>query len=1009
MVFDDEVHNLMDMLTLPEGWEEYVDITVLYSSNYIAYEEYKGYDAGDGLKWYLARGAGAYQFRIAIKSGINTNANNPSVVWLKPESGDDDNEQPGTPEELNLYFILRNEDNRFEEPEEEYEELEELEEENYESPETECYEESAGGSESTEPEAPADGKPGEGEIAPPDPEDRLEELKGWVLEIQRVTVGVDKLIVKAMKWNETDSTSTLEFNYNPLGLTVIDPKKVEELFATALYYEILDTEGNVIFTSDDRDVTKLKEGCTYFVHPVIRDRYKDYIEIEYEDDVKRQYDFWIMEGAIEDYIVVVDKPLPPYSLGTKEYTGEELEFVLDVLQKIPGLKKVEAISDGLKQTNVGKYTVTVCFADGNKYCWSKEGGAINREAIEYVFEITAKKINITESELESAKYTGEEIDIGEKLKELLGEDIMEYITVTNSAMDNVNAGTRTLTITIKGIYRGNVVWGDETTINADGTVTINWEIEKAQIGGTWNNLGRLDIESDSYKGGAEGKIEYTYVDKATGEAVDFSAMEKGKTYVVTATIIDTDNLEWKPGFSNTHEFVLLVDLITLPKPTLVRDAISYTGQSITFEISEYESKYAEYIEVIGSLTQTKVGDYSVTIRIKSEGTLWDTGSTDEVKLYFSVTRAIINGTWIEGAGVMSLTSSYRYSYDKIVRYTYTQGETVVDKKDLKLNETYTVTVTLIDTENFEFAEGVELTKEFVFTKVTETIEGYPAVDRPFFTYTGNAITFTIQNWSYYSQFLEIVGSLRFTEAGQYTIVLKIRDDVLAQWEDGTKRDFEIKVEIGQVELVGEWQDNGTVKFQTNSYMGTYSGVVEYVYYEEDGVTPIALSELQEGKTYVAEIKLVDEKNFKFGEFDKTYKFTFKNDGNVIAKLGWWVYLLIGIVALLLIVIIIFIIIVIVKRRKNEDENAGNAEGTESGDGNVADDNYGDGADDYGTDEGYEDGEYDNDDAGSDDVESDDYGTDYDYGDETDGTGSDEYGGDDTEPYEGDGSDDEFHS
>ncbi|MCM1233094.1 MAG: hypothetical protein NC489_23470, partial [Ruminococcus flavefaciens] len=83
MVFDDGVHNLLNMLNLFEGWEEYCDVTVAYASNYLVYMPYDGYDEGDGKKWYLAHGAGAYRFTVSIKSEINTNPENPSVVWLK--------------------------------------------------------------------------------------------------------------------------------------------------------------------------------------------------------------------------------------------------------------------------------------------------------------------------------------------------------------------------------------------------------------------------------------------------------------------------------------------------------------------------------------------------------------------------------------------------------------------------------------------------------------------------------------------------------------------------------------------------------------------------------------------------------------------------------------------------------------------------------------------------------------------------------------------------------------
>ena len=251
--------------------------------------------------------------------------------------------------------------------------------------------------------------------------------------------------------------------------------------------------------------------------------------------------------------------------------------------------------------------------------------------------------------------------------------------------------------------------------------------------------------------------------------------------------------------------------------------------------------------------------------------------------------------------------------------------------------------------------------------------------------------------------MEVVGSLRFTAAGEHTIVLKIRDDVLAQWSDGTKRDIEIKVYIEKVLLIGTWQDNGRVKFDSNSYTGTYDEVVVYEYYEEDGVTPISLSELIEGRTYIAKIKLIDTVNFVFGDFDTTYKFTYKASTPISGGLAWWVYVLLGVVALLLIVMIIFIIIVIIKRKKKaEEENANGAATSGPTDGTDTDESYGGygGDDDYSTGDyedntgDYGDGDYD-DSYGGNDSGSDDYATDEDY----DGVGTPEDGSD--------GSDDTF--
>ncbi len=77
LVFDSEKHDLREVLGLPEDWNEYYTIKILYADNFVDYKDYKGYE-GDP---YTAFGSGAYKFTFTIKTGINPTVTNPNVVW----------------------------------------------------------------------------------------------------------------------------------------------------------------------------------------------------------------------------------------------------------------------------------------------------------------------------------------------------------------------------------------------------------------------------------------------------------------------------------------------------------------------------------------------------------------------------------------------------------------------------------------------------------------------------------------------------------------------------------------------------------------------------------------------------------------------------------------------------------------------------------------------------------------------------------------------------------------
>ena len=95
LIFDDESHDLMSLLHLQEGWEEYFTITVMYASDFLGFHTYEGF---------IAHGAGAYRFIFNIIPGINKNVDNPCVVWLTgtlPEPGETPDPGEETPDSGN--------------------------------------------------------------------------------------------------------------------------------------------------------------------------------------------------------------------------------------------------------------------------------------------------------------------------------------------------------------------------------------------------------------------------------------------------------------------------------------------------------------------------------------------------------------------------------------------------------------------------------------------------------------------------------------------------------------------------------------------------------------------------------------------------------------------------------------------------------------------------------------------------------------------------------------------
>ena len=828
-------------------------------------------------------------------------------MWAKAEDGED-GEEDGEP--ISVMFLMQAPESEgyaeILEPEydEAYDESKLLEEAEKLMEESAVY--------------AADGTPGDSDIVDPDP-DPDDEDDDLTDGSQQIIVGIDKLVIGVDGWTEKNDPLGAEpkLNKNPHNkYTPEILESIEKLLSGAnnpISTEIIDLDGNVVTGT-------LQNGHTYFVRIKIAERYKNFIEIEYAEGVPEFYDIYI--GTPDNTYTRV--PDITDKIPSQEYTGKEITFVLDFLvQHEAYLQIVESLSDARTQINAGKYSVTVCFRDGMKYCWTSGG----REAVTFIFEITPKPIKI-ELNIESIPYTGEAIDIEAELKKLSEE--YEYIKVLSIVSGKqTEVGKYEVKLGLNPAYGGNIVWSDEMTV-VDGTVVLEWEITQAIIGGEWDGeTGTLKFESETgYTGSYKEVVKFTYIDIETGEVVTGKRVV-GKRYKVIAELIDTKNFRWADGFVAEFEFTQQVEMSIIDYPEF-SITIDYTGQEIIFEIrgngNTSASQYAELLELIveksSSLTQIEAGVYEYWFRFKDNSGSWVGGSAEDIKITLTIAKAKIEGTWNEHTGKLILKSeSYKGSFDAIVDYVYIDVETNTEVKYSELVEgkEYKVTAILKDEKNFEWKSEIkELT--FIYSKVEVITIPKPELSISVEKYTGSAITFVIKDWEKWSESLEIAeGQLRYTEAGVYTVTIKLKDESTMEWADGTTGTITLTFEIKKAVLSGEWGADGKVKFES-TFTGNYDDVVKYKYYKLDG-TEISASELVEGESYkaIVELKEGSEKNFEFAEgfeTEKTFKYSAAKKG-----LSWWMIMLIILSILVILLIIIIIIVIIYRRRKAAAEAA----------------------------------------------------------------------------------------
>lgn len=805
-------------------------------------------------------------------------------------------------------------------------------------------------------------RPDEGQIAPPRP--NPDDNKDYDVDIHEIVVQFGKLRVGITGWSTpvTPSSRPL-FNANPDGK--YDPKLVEKINnlidngALFDFTQVFDAEGNPV-----ADVNALPEGSTYFIHVIVKDLYKNDVEVVFADGIPRSLSGSI--GFADGKVTAVKK----FEKTTFEvqFDGKSInindEVLTALLKDRDYLTLVESESDSITPTAAGEYHYRLIFKTTARYCWENPAAKNDRSAVDIVVKVKPMELP-TEVDFGEIYYTGAEIDVAEKIKEVYKDYVQIAVGYDTKGTD---AGEYSVKLLIKDEYFDSIKWKSDEEIDS---VTLKWNILQTTIKGEWDtygSLGRINIISDTYVGGTEKAIKYTYIDKATNAEV--TKLEVGHTYIVKVELVSDKNLKWSDDTATEHEFTLERELVQLKKPVVDVEAKEFSGAPITFKITIdsidiSDAQFAEHIEIVtGSdeLTQTNVGDYKVTIRLKNDAS-WEGYFTDDAVITFSIVPLELDVAWNDpDAGTPTFSSNYLNSdYSTIVKVTYTDvAGAEVRKSQMIKGNSYTATVTLIDENNFKWKDGATLSYTFTMNLDFRTLEK-PVLSTSTFDYTSGTIDIlasladraTLEGYME-SEIVEVVkGSFEETHAGTYEVVLKIVDSGCV-WKDNPDEYVTLTFTINKAVLTGEWGTDGKVKF-TSSFTGKYDDVVEYEYTDADG-NVVNYSDLVEGETYTAKVKLKEgqERDFDDSKLPSAYEFTFTSSEEE-SSFPWWIFLIIG--AVLIIIIIIIIIIVLKKRRKDDDYD------------DFYDDEY------YGDDSDGSDG-YGSDDYGSDDYGSDDYGDDY---------------------------------
>jgi hypothetical protein len=185
-----------------------------------------------------------------------------------------------------------------------------------------------------------------------------------------------------------------------------------------------------------------------------------------------------------------------------------------------------------------------------------------------------------------------------------------------------------------------------------------------------------------------------------------------------------------------------------------------------------------------------------------------------------------------------------------------------------------------------------------------------------------------------------INAFKPTDAGSYKVIARLNDGFYWQGTDGDTAPAEYAFEVNKavVKATGAASSLETGKlptFTSDSYKGSFDGVVAYKYYSDAACTQeVAAGALTAGTTYYVKAVLSESAaaNFEFdsGEVTQTYVGTGfayempKSSGNgsgstlVIAGLPYWVWIIIAAAVLLLVILMIVLLVKRGRKSKAED-------------------------------------------------------------------------------------------
>ncbi|MBQ2710321.1 MAG: InlB B-repeat-containing protein, partial [Clostridia bacterium] len=450
--------------------------------------------------------------------------------------------------------------------------------------------------------------------------------------------------------------------------------------------------------------------------------------------------------------------------------------------------------------NAGTYTIYLSEKTNGNYVISNDSKT--------TATLTVKKATVGTPTIQSKEYNGE--------LQTADVPVRSYYTVIEN-----NGGTNigTYNVKLRLVDSANTQWA--STPNAD--ITLSFSITKI-------TTIISDLVLDGWTYGEQAKsptaninhntaITYTY--SKDGVTYTSAVPSEPGTYYVKASVGETDNYT-----ADEETKTFKISRIVVTKPAKDETKYVYDGTEKTYSLQTSTL----YTITSDGLTQINAGTYPITIALNDTVHYqWDDYSDTALVYNFVIEKASIANATITLGNADNLVYNAR-------EHTVTITGVYVNEKALSSSD-YTVETSLTQTNAGNHAVTIKgqgnytgsATTKFTIAKLTIS---KPEANSTPFVYNGTEQTYTIVENAAYT----ITGNKQ-TNAGEYKVVVELKDKQNCQWDNKTTENLEYDfiIEKGATAITNFTMSGWTYGETASTPSATTNfGTIVYTYYNSDG-------------------------------------------------------------------------------------------------------------------------------------------------------------------------------